>query len=110
MKFKTKLKFINSFVDIFSIKLGKIIRNKEDNKCYCVAKFVSVFFSIFHYGGLGALLLLFIFLLLPNIFSSVVLTAFVSMGIYLLLEIIMLLLLPFDEVNCWEKSLQEKNK
>ena len=110
MKFRTKLRLIDTFVDIFSIKLGKIILNKEDKKCYRVPKVISVFFSIFHYGGIGALLLFFIFLMLPNIFNSIILTALVATGIYLLLEILIFILLPFKEVNCWEKSLQEKSK
>ncbi|CAA6816976.1 MAG: Unknown protein [uncultured Sulfurovum sp.] len=110
MKFKTKLKFIDSFVDIFSIKLGKIVLNKEDKKCYSVPKAVSIFFSIFHYGGIGALLLLFIFLMLPNVFDSIIITGFISVGIYLLLEFFIFMLIPFKEIKCWEKSLQEKNK
>jgi len=104
-----KLKYINSIADIFSIKLGKIVIDDKTKECYRVPKIVSTFFSIFHYGGMGALLAVFIFLLLPNIFNSIVVTIIVAIAIYLLLEILILLFLPLKKINCWEKSLQEKN-
>ncbi len=103
-----KLKFIKSITDIFSIKLGKIVVDDVTKECYRVPKIVSSFFSIFHYGGIGALLAVFIFLLLPNIFNSISITIIVALIIYLLFEVLMLLLLPLKKINCWEKSLQEK--
>lgn len=109
MNIKTKIKFIDSFVSIFSLKLGKIIKNKEDGKCYRVPRIVSTIFSIYHYGGIGALLAFFIFLLLPNIFNSIVITILVALILYIIMEIFLILLLPFKEVPCWEKKLQEKN-
>ena len=100
MKIITKLRFIDSFSSIFSIKLGGIVKNTEDGKCYQVPKIASTFFSIFHYGGIGALLTLVIFLSLPNIFNCILFTMFISMIIYIFIEFIIILILPYTEIKC----------
>ncbi|MCH9814193.1 MAG: hypothetical protein K0U47_09670 [Epsilonproteobacteria bacterium] len=110
MNIITKLKFIDSLASIFSIKLGDIVKNKENGKCYCVPKVVSIFFSIFHYGGIGAFLAIVIFLLLPNIFDSILFTIFVTITLYILIEVVLLLLIPFKEIECWKKDLNLNNK
>ena len=103
MKMKDKIKLIDSFSSIFSIKLGKIVQSKTDKKCYYVAKPISSIFGAYYYGGINSFLLLIIFLLLPNILNSLLVTIIIATVIYLIFELFLFLIVPLKEIECWKK-------
>jgi len=100
-----KLEYIRKIEDIFSIKLGKIIVDDEREKCYKVHRITSSFFHFFYYGGVSVFVIIFLFLLLPNILGSIVLTFFISIVLYFIIELFILLILPLQEVDCWKRNL-----
>ena len=108
MHISTKIKLINNIFSIFDLKLGKIVQNRENKKCYRVPELFSKIYSFYFYGGVGAFVYFIIFLLLPNIFDSIVVTLFCALIIYISIEFLFVLLLPFREVKCWEKNFQEQ--
>ena len=95
-----KLQYIKDFTDIFTIKLGKSIKDTHTKECYRVPKIISSFFHIYYYGGAIALVIIFIFLLLPNIFDSILITFIITLLIYMLFEVLVLLVLPLKKIKC----------
>ena len=104
MKLKEKIKHIDSFSSIFSIKLGKITKSKTDKKCYYVPKPISSIFFVYYYGGISPSLLVAIFLMLPNILDSLLLTMIIATVLYLMLEVFLFVVAPLKEIECWKKN------
>ncbi len=105
MNFIDKIKLMQNFDSIFTIKTGKFIHLK--NKCYKVPKLFTVFFKIY-YNIIAPMLILFIFLLSPHIFNNLLFQFLQSIVIFLLLEIVLFILLPLKIVPCWEENIQNK--
>jgi hypothetical protein len=109
MKCKKRLKLINSFSDIFSLKMGNIFKCKADSKCYRTPKWFSFFFHIW-YGDLGLYFILFLLLFLSEIFTAIWITALVSIVLFLLLELLIILIMPLNEIECWKKDMEKERQ
>jgi len=100
MSIKDRLQLINKFSDVFTIKTGKLF--KLNNKCFKSSFFVVLFFR-FYYGGL---FLFPLFYLLNNSlfdFQSIFYKCIESFSIMFLMEFLIILIIPINEVSCYKK-------
>ena len=100
-----KLSYLKKFSDIFLIKLGKIIEDSQTSNCYQVPSVISSFFKIYYYGAINFFIFVFIFLMLPNIADSLLITIAVALIIYILFELLLFVLIPLNKIECWKKNL-----
>ena len=100
------IKNITTLFDMFSIKTGKII--KVEKKCYQVNKWISLFHKVY-YSGPIYLLMVVLYLALPHIFTNIYIQMVETLLIFIVMEIVIFLIVPFTEVPCWQKNLQDKH-
>ena len=109
MNIKDNFRLIFPLSNIFTIKEGKIVIDKE-GKCYKTADWVSWIFKIYYYSGLIFIVFVFLFLLMPHFANSLWGRLIETTVLYFLLELLLFLLIPIRRAKCWERELQKQNK
>jgi len=96
---QNKFSLMQDIDTIFNLKIGSIIKNKENN-CYQTLKFISLFFKFYYYSGTVLFILIFMFLLMPHFFNNLWFQIFETLGIYIVLEILIFFIIPIKKVKC----------
>ncbi len=117
MNCKNRLKLIHKFSDIFSLKVGEILKCKTDNKCYRIEKWFSALFHMWY----GELVIYFIILLTFSIYYFELLKSFFSnewviLGlslllailIYFIIEFLLIFVVPLFEIECWKVNIERE--
>ena len=99
-----KIKLVKNIADIFSIKTGAI--KKLDSKCYKVKRWIEVGFKIY-YSLPVYFAVMFLFLLQPHWFNNIIMRFVETIVLYIVLEYLLVLVMPVEEVPCWKKNLQD---
>ncbi len=103
MNIVMKYKSLESVIDIFAIKTGKIYKSKSSKKCFRANK---LFTTLYHFLMIGPIQLFWVFLFLSLPGDNIILNLFLTIVIYLFIEIILIAFVPIEEVNCWERGLK----
>jgi len=112
----SEIKKISKFIDIFSIKRGKIIECKQCHTKYAVPKAIQRIGTIYHYlfiGGGIAIIWLFLTVLMDKIFRDELSSLIgvwmwlISALIYILIEIMIALLLPLKKIKTTKAMLND---
>ena len=110
--FRSKYKLLKKFSSVFTIKTGEIFK-ADNGKCYKVKgwfSFLYKFYLILLSSELLLLLIIGLYFLVSQFIDIWWINLITCVLIYVFIEFVFIAILPLEEVSCWEKSLQEKEK
>lgn len=109
MNIYLNFKLINTFSNIFTIKVGKIV--KFEKKYYQLNTIISNIFKFYYNSGICAFSFIFLFLLQPHYFDNLLFRIAESILIYIFIESLITLILPIKEVSQYKdlkKEIEER--
>lgn len=105
---KKKFTFIKRFSDLYIIKTGVIYKEKKTGECYKTRDWFSFLYRIYTDFLLIIILMVVLFIYLEDHFDNLYLSMPLTALLHLSFECFLLILMPLEKVNCWEKNLEDK--
>ncbi len=98
MTLKNKLYLLKNISIVFYAIGGEIIKDSKKN-CYQTKKVISTLYRTYHFSGISAFVLLFIFLGIPHFFDNIMFQFLETIFYYLIIEIVIFFLIPLKNIS-----------